>query len=154
MLLISNSSNIWNLEKISAIYYVGDNIEFSVTIDNKTDKNMKHVYVNLVQKATYRCKKDKIIKPQTVSKLKLEKKIGGKCFERWDNQIIKVKNLYPTLTKEKCSNLQLEYTLELYFGAEGFSLDENVNVPIVICTKLPEYTFKPFDPKENQSIEN
>jgi hypothetical protein len=116
---------------------------------------MKHVNVYLVQIATYRCKKDKLIMPQIVSELKLEKKIGGKCFERWDDQIIKVKNLYPTLTREKCSNLQIEYKLELYFGAEGFSLNETINVPIVICTKLPDHTFKPFDPKDNaQEIEN
>jgi hypothetical protein len=99
-------------------YVCGENINFNVTIDNKSSKEIKSCRVQLVQNIIFHTAKKVKKCKRTVISLRYRNRIGPKTQETWSSSAIHIPAVCPS-SNGLCKIIDISYCLIFKFEPTG-----------------------------------
>ena len=112
-------------------YVSGENIVFSAEVDNKSNKEMQHTNVRLVESVTFQAEGRHKTTSRTVAE-QHRGRVGPGDSDIWDRVPVRVPPLPPSNLGGSCGIIQLQYALHFSVHPEGMGFALKVEVPITI----------------------
>ena len=116
----------------------GEFIKFQASLHNQSNKPIKICAVKLIQRMRFHANHLSTKSRSEVRDVALvycPQSIGANDFYDWSGAL-QIPPVCSTLNQQTtvCRNIEVEYTLSLYFDVTTFSFSTNIQVPIVVGT--------------------
>lgn len=116
----------------------GEAIAFKATIDNKSNRKIKSMTVNLIQVTKFHSSSKIKTCYENVTKIHYPNVVSEKSFEEWSNSAL----LIPPVCSSSnglCRIIEVSYQVVFNFDASGVASSKNLEIPITIGT-IPLYS--------------
>jgi len=111
----------------------GEVLHFFAEVDNKSNREMKGSFVNLVEMVTYKATRKTKNTRRVVAELR-RGRIGPGEEDTWDNVLMHIPPVPPTNLGGSSNIISLQYSLEFHVEPTGVAFDLVVRLPITIGT--------------------
>jgi len=125
-------------------YVSGENIVFSAEVDNKSNKEMQHTNVQLVESVTFKAGGHHKTTSRTVAEQR-RGRVGPGDSDIWDRVPVRVPPLPPSNLGGSCGIIQLQYALRFSVHPDGMGFALNVELPITIGSIPLQNYFNSFN---------
>lgn len=113
-------------------YVPGECIVFNANIDNKSNRDVKDVAVDLYQLIHFHATTKTYTERRSVAKIKYPNSIAAQAQAKWDNSVLLIPSVCSS-SNGTCKIIVVEYQLVLKFSVSG-AMSKELKIPITIGT--------------------
>lgn len=124
---------IANFSILKGGYVPGEAIVFNVAIDNKSNREVKEMTVNLIQVIKFHATRKSRTCTRNVASIQFPKRIAERSMEKWDNSVLVIPPVCSS-SNMTCRIIEVSYMVTFNFDASGVAVSTDITIPIVIGT--------------------